>query len=60
MNTSARIENGQIWNVKRRTVDELGRTVSGFPELASMNQLDGGNRDNAKDSTNNEKRKLTR
>lgn len=55
MNT-ARIENGQLWNGKRSM-------VSGFPELASMNQFnddDDGNRDTVKDSTNNEKRKLTR
>lgn len=51
---ASRIENGQLWNAKRTT-------VSGFPEMTTMNQLhDGGNHSDAKDSTNNEKRKLTR
>ncbi|XP_055296860.1 proton channel OtopLc-like isoform X2 [Sitodiplosis mosellana] len=50
-----RIENGQLWNAKPLT------TVRGFPELTTMNQLDdGGNRNDAEDSTNNERRKLAR
>lgn len=54
--TARRIENRQIeWNANRST-------VSGFPELVSMNQSngDGTNGDTAKDSTDNEQRKLTR
>lgn len=53
MNAS-QIENGQLSKATRRM-------VRGFPDLTTMNQLDGnGNRNDGKDSTNNQKRKLTR
>lgn len=46
------IENGQL---------SKASTVGGFPELTTTNQLDGnGTRNDGKDSTNNQKRKLTR
>lgn len=48
------IENGQLSTAKRSM-------LRGFPPLTTMNQLDGdGNRNDGKDSTNNQKRKLTR
>ena len=49
------IENGQLSKASKAAM------VRGFPELTTMNQLDGnGNRNDGKDSTNNQKRKLTR
>ena len=46
------IENGQL---------SKAAMVRGFPELTTMNQLDGnGNRNDGKDSANNQKRKLLR